>query len=161
MQSPTPHGPWSTPRLSQDPFDPTHGNLRDFDLGVGPDRDAWMAKSHGDVVLYRLNDERDGIVKMVEAGADTSMFGGGIGVHHQESLPLVSHHRACTEFASHFRVRAGARQRVESDQSRRRNKAARAWPPPMHIVTMPSSPPVRRRCLTTRNDRIAPVAPTG
>ena len=42
-----------------------------------------------------------------------------------------------------------------------RNSAASAWPPPMHMVTMPSSRSRRTRSLATRSDRIAPVAPTG
>ena len=43
----------------------------------------------------------------------------------------------------------------------RLNNAASAWPPPMHIVTTPSSRSRRTMSFATRSVRMAPVAPTG
>lgn len=40
-------------------------------------------------------------------------------------------------------------------------RAARACPPPMHMVTTPYSKPRRCRSLAARSARMAPVAPSG
>src|SRR5690348_15623619 len=43
----------------------------------------------------------------------------------------------------------------------RSNTAAMPWPPPMHMVTKPYRPPVRRSSYSAFTTRIAPVAPIG
>ena len=84
MQSETPYGPWTEPRLPDNPFDPTHENLlRDFDIGFDENGDTWMVKSHGQIDLYHINEEGTGIDEYVQTGADTSSLNGGIGIHYQ------------------------------------------------------------------------------
>ncbi len=96
MQSKSPTGPWSTPRLPDNPLDPTHANLlRDFDLGVGPDGEAWMVKSHGEIVLYQLNETQDGVVAKYTTGADTSILNGGVGIHYENGWWYITGSPGC------------------------------------------------------------------
>lgn len=84
MESDTPYGPWSEPRLPDNPLDPTHTNLgRDFDIGVDEKGEAWLVRSHGSIDVFLLNEEYTGIVECYETGADTSILNGGIGIHYE------------------------------------------------------------------------------
>ena len=84
MESETPYGPWSEPRYPDNPLDPTYENLgRDFDLGIGPNGEAWFVRSHGSIDVFLLNEERTGIVECYETGVDTSILNGGIGIHYE------------------------------------------------------------------------------
>lgn len=104
MQSKTPYGPWDEPRLPENPLDPTHANLlRDFDIGIGPDGEAWMVKSHGNIELFLLNDEMTGVIEHYETGADTSILNGGIGIHYENGWWYITgDHGGGNPIASNF-----------------------------------------------------------
>lgn len=84
MESEKPYGPWTEPRYPDNPLDPTYENLgRDFDIGIGPNGEAWLVRSHGSIDVFLLNEERTGIVECYKTGVDTSILNGGIGIHYE------------------------------------------------------------------------------
>lgn len=96
MQSETPVGPWSTPRQIDNPLDPTDANLlRDFDLGTDTKGETWMAVSHGEIRLFRLNEAKTGVVEQVSTGADTSILNGGIGMHYENGWWYITGSPGC------------------------------------------------------------------
>jgi len=96
MQSTTPIGPWSAPRRIDNQLDPTDANLlRDFDLAEGPNGETWMAVSHGEIRLFRLNDELTGVVEQVSSGVDTRTINGGIGMHYENGWWYVTGSTNC------------------------------------------------------------------
>ena len=82
--SETPYGPWSEPDYPTCEFDPTLREFtKDFDLGMDEQGNTWLVRSHGVIDVYRLNDEKTGVVEKISTNADTSILNGGIGIHYE------------------------------------------------------------------------------
>lgn len=63
-QSNSPTGPWGEVKVPTSVTDPTLASLgSDFTMNDGPDGTTWMITSHNGVTVYKLNDEKTGILE--------------------------------------------------------------------------------------------------
>lgn len=93
MQAKSPKGPWSAPVA----FTNTSGAelSPDFDLGTGANGETWLVTSHGQISLFRLNEEKTGIVEHHKVDVPRQGLNGGIGIHYENGWWYVTGGPSC------------------------------------------------------------------